>query len=165
LSPRFLAAVAAVVFAGAGVTVLSTYGPTGALAPSDVAAGPDGPVLTAGRITHEWLQGLPPTTHLRLAGAADLDVVVQGNQLDSFALGDFVEVTAEKAGTTLAAQSIRPARDPLALAVPYFAVAAAVAAALLTLEAVRVPPGGRSRLTRIAAAIAKGMGRNSETEE
>src|SRR5574341_1089544 len=48
------------------------------------------------------LEGYPPATHLRLAGAADLDVVVEGNGLDTFAAGDFVEVAGEKSGPALA---------------------------------------------------------------
>jgi hypothetical protein len=149
----------AAVFLGAGVAVIATAWPSGTMTAEQAAAAPDSTFSTAGTINRVWAEGAGGITHVRLAGAPDLDLRVSGNALSAFSQGDFIVVQGAKLGNQVEVHSARQADDPIDVSAPYLA-AGAVLAALLAMDFLsRWSKGGlrlRLPLPRLKRAGAEG---------
>jgi hypothetical protein len=126
-----LAALAvAVACLSAGLLALTSTGPAGAVTPESAAGAPDGAVHVVGTVDRVFVDAGTSQTHLVLRGAPTLDFLVAGATAGPFAPGDYVDVTGQKQGGSVAVDSLRVAVDPVDRAAPWLAVAAVLLAGL-----------------------------------
>ena len=113
-----------------GGVAFATVGTPGAISPGQAALRSDGGLTVAGKIDLVWLATAPTVTHVRLGGAPDLDIHAPGDLTSRLAAGAFVAVVGVKSGGEIEAESITPARDPVAEGAPPLALGALVLGAL-----------------------------------